>query len=132
MSDVFKRYARALFDVANKRNRVDVIEDDLNTVVPVFETEGFQSFLQNPRIPIQEKRDLIHSFSTSVSQETMNLLKLLMDHGREQNLKEITKEYIKVANKVRKIADATVTTAVPFSDEEQRKLADQFGETLDI
>lgn len=130
MSDVAKRYARALFEVAEAHGHVDEIEDDLTSVVSVFEKEGYHSLFQNPRMKIEEKQALIDSFSTAVSAETTNLLKLLTDRSREKELEEIAREYVAIANEARNIADATVTTAVPLTDEEKQQLAKQFGEAL--
>lgn len=131
MSEAAKRYAHALFEVASERQLMDDIEDDLTAVLQVFKDEKIDEMFLNPRMDTQSKKALIDSFAAKVTDETGNLLKLLVDRGRETELADITQQYIAAANEARGIAEATITTAVSLTDEEKQQMAEQFGQAID-
>lgn len=129
---VAKRYARALFDVANERGLVDQIETELKDILGVVSTnQELNLFLMHPHIAGQAKKDFIdEAFSTHVSEETSNFVKVLVDNGREADLAGIVATYVQLANNARGIADAVVTTAKPLSEAELAELGVQFGKTV--
>ncbi|HET7616683.1 MAG TPA: F0F1 ATP synthase subunit delta, partial [Bacillales bacterium] len=128
---VTKRYARALFEVAEEHGKIDQVEEDLNAVVQAFKDEKAEKVFLNPRLDAEEKKKLIETFAQAVTSEVANFLKVLVDHHRGNQLAEIAREYTKAANEARGIVSATVTTAVPLSDEERKQLAEQFGKAID-
>lgn len=130
MSDVAKRYAQALFDVAKSRSHIDDVEDDLTAIVSVFENEDYFSLLQRRHMKNEDKQRLVDAFSETVTAESSNLLKVLIDQSREKELKDVVNAYITMANEARGIAEATVTTAEPLNQDETAQLARQFGKAL--
>ncbi len=132
MSAVAKRYARALFEVANERGLVDQIETELRSVVDAIEGNAeLAKILMHPHIAPDAKKELVSQlFQARVATETLNFLNLLIDNKRESDLAPIVRAYVVLANEARGIADAVVTTAKPLSDEEQTQLAEQFGKIL--
>ncbi|MCG6197888.1 ATP synthase F1 subunit delta, partial [Anoxybacillus sp. LAT_38] len=65
-----------------------------------------------------------------VSEETHNFLNVLIDNGREGQLVDIYRSFVRMANDARGIAEATVTSAKPLSAEEQAELAEKLGQKL--
>lgn len=126
------RYAQALFEVAKERGTVDVVEENLALVKEVLEdNESFQQLLLHPQIAASEKKDLIDQFfGEAISSEVINLLKVLVDNHREDIMNVIQLDYVEIANEYRGIADATVTSARELSDDDQKKIRDQFGQLL--
>ncbi|HET7521801.1 MAG TPA: F0F1 ATP synthase subunit delta [Bacillales bacterium] len=127
---VAKRYADALYEVAEERGKIEEIENGLASVAEAFREEEIARLWLNPSLDAQRKKELIDSFSGSVNRELVNLLKVVVDNHREHQLQHIAKAYTKIANEARGIVDATVTTAVPLSDEDKEQLAKQFGNAL--
>ncbi|MGD8190350.1 F0F1 ATP synthase subunit delta [Brevibacillus ginsengisoli] len=132
MSGVAKRYARALFEVAKERGLIDQIETELKTFVEaVNQNAELTKILMHPHIDSEAKKGLLKDvFGSQFAVETMNFIGVLIDNGRESNLTEILASYVAVANEERGIADATVTTAKPLTQEEATELADRFGKLL--
>lgn len=124
------RYARALFEVAQERKKIDEVEEDLQSVVEAFQDDQIRKVFTNPRLETHEKKAIIDSIAQAVTNEVVNFLKVLIDRHREAELTEIVKAYTTIANEVRGIVHATVTTAVPMSEEERRILIDQLGKSL--
>jgi F-type H+-transporting ATPase subunit delta len=132
MSAVAKRYARALFEVASEKNVIDATEKELLGVVKVIDdNEGLRKLLSHPKISAEEKKQLLETlFAREISANTGNFLNIVIERGREGQLKEIVDNFIEMANDVRGIADATVVTAKALTDEEVKQLADGFGRQL--
>ncbi|MBO8165554.1 MAG: F0F1 ATP synthase subunit delta [Brevibacillus sp.] len=129
---VAKRYARALFEVAKERGLIDAVETELKLVTAVLEKDAeFTQVVNHPQIPAEDKKQLISQlFQDHVSPETLNLLLLLIENGRQSHLNDIAAAYVALANESRGIVDAIVTTAKPLSEEEQAEIAAQFGKLL--
>jgi F-type H+-transporting ATPase subunit delta len=129
---VAKRYARALFEVANERGKIDQIEAELKAVVEaVKQNAELSKILLHPHIAADAKKSLVNElFQAHVGEETQNLLGLLIENGRESSLADILHAYVQLANEARGIADAVVTSAKPLTEEEQAHLAEKFGSML--
>ncbi|WKB35581.1 ATP synthase F1 subunit delta [Terrilactibacillus sp. S3-3] len=104
---VAKRYAVALFEVAEERGAVDAIESQLTLVVQTLaESEDLRKVLYHPQISADDKKKLVVKvFEKQVGQEVLNLLKLLVDRKRESLIDELREAYIKLANTKRGILD---------------------------
>ncbi|HET7615906.1 MAG TPA: F0F1 ATP synthase subunit delta [Bacillales bacterium] len=127
---VTKRYARALFEIADEHGKIEEIDEDLQAVLQAFQDEGAGKLFMHPRLDAEEKKKIIDAFASKVTSEVSNFLKVLVDRHREEELAGIIKQYEAMANEARGIIDAVVTTAMPLTDNEKKKLADQFGEAL--
>lgn len=125
-----KRYAQALFAVAEKGGNIDEIENELLAVAEAFRDEDIEKFFLNPSLETSKKKAIVEALSGSVSHEVGNLLKVMIDNHREGDLQDIAKSFTEIANEARGIVDATVTTAAPLQEEEKRQLAEQFGNVL--
>jgi F-type H+-transporting ATPase subunit delta len=131
-SAVGKRYARALFDVASERGKIDQVEADLGAIVQAVEqSEDLSKIILHPHIAAAAKQSLVDDlFKSHVGEETFNFLGVLIENGRELQLVDIYRSFVQLANDARGIADAVVTSAQPLSTEEQAELAEKFGQTL--
>lgn len=129
---VAKRYARALFEVAQELKSIELIEDELKSIVSVLEgNKDFEVILSHPKITANEKQEIMDKlFEGKWSVQTRNFIHLLIERRRESELPEIAKAYTVLANEARGYADATVTTAKPLTQEELNSIAAQFGHVL--
>jgi F-type H+-transporting ATPase subunit delta len=131
-SAVGKRYARAIFDVASERGKIDQVEADLGAIVQAVEQNAeLSKIMQHPHIAADAKKSLVEElFKSSVGEESFNFLNVLIENGREVQLPDIYRSFVQLANEARGIADAVVTSAKPLSSEEEAELAEKFGQTL--
>ncbi|MFS0555740.1 F0F1 ATP synthase subunit delta [Brevibacillus sp. 179-C9.3 HS] len=131
-SAVGKRYARALFEVASERSKIDQVETDLGAIVQAIEgNEDLKKIMLHPHIAADAKATLADElFKSHVAEETFNFLNVLIENGREVDLFDIYRSFVQLANEARGFADAVVTSAKPLSTEEQNELAEKFGQTL--
>lgn len=120
-----KRYANALFEVAKENQQLEIVERDLHLIVDtIFSDQAIISFLNHPQIEAGEKKKVItKSFAENVTQIFMNLMFLLIDSHRQNELPAILEEYTKIANEDRGIIGVEVRTIDELGEDEKGKLA---------
>jgi F-type H+-transporting ATPase subunit delta len=131
-SAVGKRYARALFEVASERGKIDQVEADLGAIVQAVEQNAdLSKIILHPHIAADAKMKLVADlFQKHVGEESFNFLNVLIESGREAQLSDIYRSFVQLANDARGIEDAIVTSAKPLTSEEQAELAEKFGQKL--
>lgn len=129
---IAKRYAKALYEVAEDRGSVDKVEEQLQLIQQtVKESTDLKTMLNHPRIKGEDKKAVLEQiFKDEVNAEVINLLKVLVDRGREALLDELAGSYTAIANEARGIADMYVTSAEPLTEEDEDKLSKSFGKVL--
>lgn len=129
---VAKKYAKALFEVAQQNNTVSQVEADLKVVVEAIANDAdVTRFLNAPNIDISVKADVIHKATDGkVSEAVINLLGVLLKNNRQDVLGPVFVEYVKTAGEALGQADATVTSAYALSAPEIELVADHFGKIV--
>ncbi|WP_419875622.1 F0F1 ATP synthase subunit delta [Candidatus Pristimantibacillus sp. PTI5] len=127
---VAKRYAKALFEVAEKQQVVSEVEEQLKLVVQALEQDAdVQKFLSLPSIdPASKIAVLKTAFGDRVSALVINTLEILITRRRQDVIADVYAAYTKVAGESLGQAHATVYTAHALSDEELAGVAAQFGQ----
>jgi F-type H+-transporting ATPase subunit delta len=121
---VVRRYARALFDTAQKQGVVDQVEEELKSVDQVLRAvPRLSRVLRAPTIPRPQKQDLLlKAFGSRVGKLTARFLALAIERRREAILVDIYGEFQRLANEARNILPVQVTAAVPLTDDERNAL----------
>jgi len=122
---VVRRYARALFDTAQRAGVVDQVEDDLRGVDRVFhEAPRLPRALGAPTISADRKKDLLRqAFGEAVQPLTLRFLLLTLNRRRQDILGHVYPEYRRLANEARNILPVEVSAAVPLDAEQQAQLS---------
>jgi F-type H+-transporting ATPase subunit delta len=126
---VAKRYAEALFDVANTQGQVDAVEKELAGVVGVLEAHpALNNLLLTPSLSVEVKKQQITDlFGGRVSDIVLNFLKLLFDSRRQDAIIGINTEFVRLVDKARNRVKATVESATPLTEEELQTLTEKLG-----
>ena len=126
---VVRRYARALFDTANRQGQIDQVEEDLKTVDQAMRAAPrLLRALRAPTIPSARKTELVqHAFGARVSPLTQRFLTLLVERRREDVLTDIYPEFQRLANEARSLLPVQVTAALPLTDAERDALTRSLG-----
>ncbi|MCZ8523360.1 MULTISPECIES: F0F1 ATP synthase subunit delta [Paenibacillus] len=126
---VAKRYAKALFEIANEQGRIAQVEEELKAVVSTLKQNAdFYKLIKHPAIGAAAKADMLKQvFTTSLSETTFNTLSLLIEKGREELLEAMVGYYVRIASEALNQANATVYTPVELNAEEQSHIASSFG-----
>jgi F-type H+-transporting ATPase subunit delta len=126
---VAKRYAEALFEVASAKGNAESAGQDLGLIANALqEHPQLMQILAHPSIPQTEKKQQLTTlFSGRVSDIVLNLVQLLVDRRRQDDIATIHTEYVRLADAAAGRVKATLETAVPLSEEELTALKNQLG-----
>jgi len=121
---VAKRYAQALFEVAYESKNHKEVQEELLSLVNIFETNpSFYELLKTPLIPKQEKKQVIKDvLEGRVSKEVINFCYILLDKSREGLFFDITKHFKKLSDDVENMTDAVAITAIPMAPDDMVRL----------
>ncbi len=120
-----RRYAEAVFNIAQESNTLDRWLEDLKTLNNIFGRREVIEALENPRLDEQDWRKIISDLlpAGSVSDLAVNFLLLLLRRHRLHLLPRIVELYQEMYNRAKGIVVAEVTTAAPLDEEHKRKIA---------
>lgn len=112
------RYANSLLQLAQESNSLNDIFSDVKLINDsIVGSEELSSMLNSPIINSTIKNTILEKiFGGKVKTLTSKFLKLLLSKGREAYLQEITTTFIKEYNRINKIANVTLVTAIPATD----------------
>jgi F-type H+-transporting ATPase subunit delta len=131
MSDIVvaKRYARALFEVAQDNGIISQVEEELKSVASAIrDNADLQKFLNHPNIGTTVKTDLLKQiFEGKVSEPVWNTLLVLIDKGRQTILSALVSDYVKIANEALGQASATIYSAFTLTEAQQAEIASHFS-----
>jgi F-type H+-transporting ATPase subunit delta len=119
------RYARALFEVAQKEADLAVVQSDLNGIIATAnENPELKRVLGSRALPEAARRNIVLAIGErlGVSAPVSKLLALLADRGRLELLPEIAAVYTERLLEHQNVVQAEVTTAVPLSAEATERL----------
>ncbi len=124
---VGQRYALALFEVSQQLGKEDRFFKELKFVIDALkQNPDFMKVLSAPMISKDEKKELVETiFSSSLSQEIINFLKILLDKERISSIFDIADEFEKNLNKARNIKKVTAIAAVELSEDVRQKLTEK-------
>jgi len=129
---VARRYAQALFSLAQEKGLMDQIEGDLALVVQTLrDNADVRRVVQHQDIPPESKVRLVREvFQSRVNPLTVNFLGVVLVKRREEYLPDIYERYVESANVVRGVVEAEVRSAVPLAAEQAEALAQRLGARL--
>lgn len=133
-----RRYATALFGAAQKQNKLDIVGNDLRTLLDLMEqTPTLRQVWDSPLMPAGHKRDLLSKvLAASLDSLTLAFLRLLIDKRREYILDTVQFEMQQLTDAARRLVRAQATFAVAPTPEEQtnliRSLEKRTGDHIDL
>lgn len=129
MSRAAIRYAKAILQKATEDSTEAVLFGDMQSVFYTIEgSRELQSVLQSPVIKANDKKEALLKIFSGQSQITHSLINILVANKRTPLLGKVAKSFIDLYNEQEGVKVATVTTAVPLSDEMERKVMDKVKE----
>lgn len=118
-----KRYAQAVFDLAQQRNELDAWKADLDAVAEVFGDPVFLGVMDNPDVLLADKEAILKKALPQLRPFGYNFVRLLVRRGRAALATGVMREYQRLLDARRGVIRAQVTTAIALSDAEVQALA---------
>jgi F-type H+-transporting ATPase subunit delta len=126
MSVVDRVYARALFEAALEKGRLEPVRDQLEQVVAAAaEVPELRELLRNPQLDPRARAAALQDVLAGGVELLRNFLLLLVDKGRIGELEEIVQEFERLVAASEGVLSAELTTAIELSDDDERRLLKQ-------
>ena len=137
VEEIARVYARALFEAAMDKGKLDAIRDQLGQFVDALnENREMQLFLFSPYFSSAEKIEALKSAVTDAEPEFLNFLELLLEKGRMPVIFRIRRQFDALWAKENKRLGVTVTSAVELDPEIAKRIGaeieEQTGNTVEL
>lgn len=125
MTKYAKTYAGALYDLASEEHLEEEILKDLSLVCSTLkEMPEYRRLLMTPAISKEERKSLIkEAWQDNIHRYSLNFLYMLCDGESVSELPDCETEFRNRYNTDKGIVEVLVTSAVPLSEEQKKKLA---------
>lgn len=126
---VARRYAEALYSVAKESNVIQSVEDDLNGVVSLMETDGkFRMLIHSPTFDRDFKLQVLEkAFADRVTALTMQVLRILVQKRREGEVVALRDEYVRIRREHGNTFFAHIVSAEALTDDQKKRLIDRLA-----
>jgi len=127
---VAARYAKSLIDLAEQQGSVEAMKKDMELFHHTLKVNPeLKAVLANPIVSHIKKIKILDSvFSSKVSKESITFFKLMVNKGRGEILYTTSKEYINMYDIKHNIVHASVVSAAPLSEANEKKMIADIGE----
>ncbi len=123
-SGITKRYAEAVFEIANENNSHEAWLRDLAVLAAAANDYEIGRFFANPAIPLEQKETAVANLLRGDGQQQVrNLGRMLVARQRFEMLPDLLEAVTDLIYEQRNIAIATVTTAIELDAEERSRVA---------
>ena len=126
-STAAKRYAQAVFELAQEADAIAAWDDDLARMSAVATDPTARDYLANPSVPRQSRLELLQAVLPPERAEARNLAALLVERGRVGDLPAILELYRESVRDLRGVVVADVTTAEPLGKRERELVRAQLS-----
>lgn len=121
---VARRYARALFDLAQEKGLLDQVDQEFGMVVGMIDANRqLRAVMDDVLIAPEVKRDLVEKLLRGkISPLVTNFLLVVISKRREAYFGKMYRSFLDLANEARGIVEVEVRSAVPLPDETAQTL----------
>jgi F-type H+-transporting ATPase subunit delta len=132
-----RRYAEAVFQLAERDNALDRWRDDLRLASEITTDERVARVMDSPMVALTERERIVEEMLGSrISKPAFNLVRMLVQRGNLELVGPIAAEYQRLLNKKLGIVTALVTSALPLTPDEdaavRARVAQLTGTTVDV
>lgn len=126
MANVANKYAKALFDVAIDKDRLDLMYDELSEVSEATKNYGedLRAIDSNPNQPASERRKFVGIVFGDANYYLKNMLMILANNRHLVLINSIFKEFKSLYNEYHNEDSTIVESVYQLSDEELDRIKD--------
>lgn len=133
---IARPYATALFRMAKERNELDKRSNELSFLAAVAADEQAVALIDNPKLTSAELENIfLRICEGKLDEQSVNLVKLLVEYGRLNILPEISVGYELLKADFEGSLDAEIIAAAALTDDQVAKLVKQlearFGKKIE-
>lgn len=117
-----RRHAQAVFEIALENNDLEKWQSDLDSISSVLTDSQIVAILENPKLDMGKKREMVQNLLPGLAPVAMNLVYYLVAKNRLKIVPDLFAEYERLLNAHYGRETAEVISAVPISEEEQKRI----------
>ncbi|WP_391119965.1 F0F1 ATP synthase subunit delta [Psychrobacillus sp. L3] len=130
-STAAKRYAIALFELAQQKNELRSVEEDLRELKIVWNAnKELNTLFTSPKLSLDKKKELIRQIFTTANPIVINTLLVLIDKKRLGEVGNIINEFMTLSNEAQGVADAKVYSTRALTEEERTNISIAFAKNV--
>lgn len=124
ISEVARRYARALYEISKSAKNQDRVFSEIRTLKQVIESDAaIQEFVTSPLVaPTSKMEALKGALSGKCSEEVVNTLLLLAENARLEVFPELVAAFEEISDEDHGVTRGTVRSASPLSAEARKQI----------
>ena len=128
MEEIAQVYARALFEVAQEHDKLDVVRDQVGQFADALDqSRDLQTFFFSPYFSTEEKKDGLDKALEGEDDVVRNFLAVLIENHRMPALFRIRRELDAMWREVNKLLPVQVTSAVELDEAVTRRIGEEIG-----
>ena len=117
------RYAKAVLSLATDQKAAEAVNSDMKSITnAIAQSEDLNQMLQNPVVRSSDKKAVLTSVFKNANVTTTNLIDTLIANKRLALLNDVAASYTQLYDQMRGTQVATVTTALPLTDDLKTKV----------
>jgi F-type H+-transporting ATPase subunit delta len=129
MEEIAQVYARALFEVAQEHDKLDLVREQLGQFADALnESADLRVFFFSPYFSTEEKKDGLHKALTDADPAIVNFLETLLERHRMPVIFRIRAEYGRLWDRENKLLPVEVTSAVDLDAATVKSIGERIGE----
>jgi F-type H+-transporting ATPase subunit delta len=128
MEEIAQVYARSLFEVAQERDNIDVVREQLGEFADALaESREFELFFFSPYFSTEEKKDGLDKALEGADEIVRNFLAVLIENHRMPALLRVRREYDRLWQDVNQMLPVEVTSAVELDEAVTKQIGEEIG-----
>ena len=131
---VAKRYAKSIFNLAQEKEQLETVYEEVNILIQVFKNEQIAlDFLTNPVLSFSKKKEIFDKvLKEKFTPLTMSILYFIIKNKRSNLLTQILEEYNLLYREDKKIMYVDLITAQKANDELKNIIIKRLGQEQKI
>ena len=126
MAVVARTYAKALFDSAKEKGRLDEVRAELKEfVTALHDVPELQALLRNPQLDPTAKAEALSAVMEGSDELVRNFFRVVAEKGRAPLIEEMAREYEELVAAEEQILKVELTTAVELDEKEATSIVEQ-------
>lgn len=126
------RYAKAALDFAVEQKAVDAVEKDMRVILKAIgENDALRELLGSPVVDSDTRKQALQQVFGGQHEISKGLIQLLIQNKRIALLNEVALKFVVLTEELKGRDVAYITTAVPLTEEMERKALAQLAQITD-
>jgi len=135
-SNVARRYAEGAFQLATEESSLEGWRRELAKLDELLRDDVLRAAFANPAVDMPRRMELAKRLAPELAPGAQNLLRLLIEHRRTNEMAAIRREFDRLADEASGIVHVTLTTAIELSAADrqryERTLAGKLGRQVKL